>query len=288
MNRQVTFGSRYRQRGMALVIVLWLVALMSVIATGHSRNAHTEVRLATRQLESAKARATAQAAYSLTVLELLSSTSLENRPNFGTPYDMRLNDRDILITVRPIAALLDINSASEMLLRSLFVSAGTDEATASSIAAAVVDWRDSDDLTHLNGAEDGHYYSAGLAWSARDDRFVSIDELRYVLGMTPTLFRKVAPSLTVHSDGANIDLASAPSILIQAISGSDFVTQIDTSNTSGPGTYKISISVAGQDSVNVAIEVVVQLSGSSEGPATILDWRDASRVFIETGDDGRI
>ena len=45
-----------RQNGMALVIVLWLVVLLGIMAAGHSRNAHTETQLSSRQLQSAQAR----------------------------------------------------------------------------------------------------------------------------------------------------------------------------------------------------------------------------------------
>jgi len=50
---------RRSQDGMALIVVLWLVVLLSIMAAGHSKNVHTDTTLAARQLQSAKARALA-------------------------------------------------------------------------------------------------------------------------------------------------------------------------------------------------------------------------------------
>jgi len=60
-----------RQRGAALVIVLWLIVLLTIIAAGHTYNARIEMRLAARQLETAKSRAVAEAATQLTIARLL-------------------------------------------------------------------------------------------------------------------------------------------------------------------------------------------------------------------------
>ena len=275
MSRQRPYSGRASQQGMALVIVLWLVAIMSVIASGHSRNAHNEVQLAMFQIETAQARGTAQAAFSLTIFDMLSPANTNELPKLGAPFVRRVNDRDVVITVRPTAALLDLNSASESLLRSLFSTAGATNDVAVSVAAAILDWRDTDSLMHLNGAEDDEYAVAGREWSARDSSFVSVDELRYVLGMTETLYRKVRPCVTVHSDQGTIELESAPELLLRAITGTETAATSTSTTASGTGTYVISVAVQGKSGAVTAVEAVVRLSASAERAINILEWRDA-------------
>jgi len=282
------YPGRKSQRGMALVIVLWLVAVMTVIASGHSRNAHNEMQLAMKQIETAQARSVAQAAFSLTVLDMLSTANSDKLPRLGTPFARRLNDRDVVITVRPTAALLDINSASESLLRALIIVAGTTDDIAASVAAAIVDWRDGDSLAHLHGAEDDEYAVAGREWSARDDNFVSVDELRYVLGMTETLYRKIAPCVTVHSEQRTIDLESAPELLLRAVTGAETATTGASRSANGAGTYVIDITVQGKSGTAVTVEAVVRLTASAKQPFTILQWRDAPRWWPIAKDDKQV
>jgi general secretion pathway protein K len=288
MSRLRQYPGRKSQRGMALVIVLWLVAVMAVIASGHSRNAHNEMRLAMNQIETAQARSVAQAAFSLTVLDMLSTANSDELPRPGTPFARRLNDRDVIITIRPTAALLDLNSASESLLRALIIAAGTTDDIAASIAAAIVDWRDGDSFAHLNGAEDDEYAIAGREWSARDDNFVSVDELRYVLGMTETLYRKIAPCVTVHSDQRTIDLESAPELLLRAVTGAETATTGASGSANGAGTYVIDITVQGKSGTAVTVEAVVRLTASAQQPFNILQWRDAPRWWPIAEDDKRV
>ena len=287
MSRPRPYSGRASQQGMALVIVLWLVAIMSVIASGHSRNAHNEVRLAMYQIETAQARGIAQAAFSLTILDMLSPANTSGLPRLGSPFVRRVNDRDVVITVRPTAALLDLNSASDSLLRSLFTTAGATNDTAASVAAAILDWRDTDSLMHLNGAEDDEYAIAGREWSARDNAFVSVDELRYVLGMTETLYRKVMPCITVHSDQGTIELESAPELLLRAITGAETAVTSTNRKAVGTGTYVISVAVPGKSGAVTAVEAVVRLSASAKQTISILEWRDAPLWWPVLEDDSQ-
>ena len=66
-----------RQNGMALVVVLWLVVLLSIMAAGHTRGTHIDTQLASRQLAVAQARGYAEAGINHTALMLLSARGQE-------------------------------------------------------------------------------------------------------------------------------------------------------------------------------------------------------------------
>ena len=69
---------------------------------------------------------------------------------------------------------IDLNAAPDELLRGLFVSAGLDEDAGAALVDAIVDFRDEDDLTRLNGAEDRDYADAGLPYGAKDAPFEAV------------------------------------------------------------------------------------------------------------------
>jgi hypothetical protein len=83
----------------------------------------------------------------------------------------------------PVAGCVDVNNASAALLASL---PGCD----ASIAAAIVDWRDTDDAPGENGAErsDGAYTGATVAYAPRNAPFETLEELRMVRGVTDGLW----------------------------------------------------------------------------------------------------
>src|SRR5262249_38489738 len=63
------------------------------------------------------------------------------------------------------------------------------------------------------------YRAAGLLDGAKDGRFDSIAELQQVLGMTPELYDKVAPTITIYSGGRSIDPSTAPPSALLAVPG---------------------------------------------------------------------
>ena len=76
---------------------------------------------------------------------------------------------------------------------------------AESLADAILDWRDEDDLTHLNGAEEDDYQNAGRNHGPRNGTFQSIEEFSLVLGMNYEIFRAVKPLITIYSGQPGID-----------------------------------------------------------------------------------
>ena len=79
------------------------------------------------------------------------------------------------------------------------MSVGVDPAKAQSLADAIADFRDPDDLPRLHGAEEADYRDAGLAWGPTNAPFQTVEDLQQVLGMTADIYRRVAPDLSVYS-----------------------------------------------------------------------------------------
>jgi len=275
---------RARQRGMALVIVLWLVLLLSVMAAGHSLNVHADSLLASRQLGLSQARALADAGIRRAILDLLEGAP---RPVNGEPAEIEINGETIIVSVRDARGLVDLNAAGPELLGTLLTLAGASDAERNRIVDAILDWRDVDNLTHLNGAEDDEYRATGVAWTARDGAFVSVDELRYVRGMRPDVFAAVLPYITVYSGQAALEPEFAPPRLAAAAFGESFAEPVDVSAfevpearaATGPrsGTYHVRAVARRAAEASAALEAVVRVSGRRERPYLVLEWRDVAQ-----------
>ena len=267
-----------RQRGMALVVVLWLVVLLGVMAAGHTRATRTDTLLAARQLEFTRARALAEAGINHVILELLSDARDTARPLDGSVFAFDIEGRTVEAAIRDARGLVDLNSASATLLDATLRACGASQQEAVELTDAILDWRDTDNLAHLNGVEDSGYRAAGLSWGSRDGPFESVDELRYLPGMRQDLFERVAAFVTVHSGHGGIRLEYAPPLLVTALDGdSDANTASGTGRArSGRhnGTFHIYASASGANGTVAAIEAVVTISSAAATPYSVLDWRE--------------
>ena len=293
--QRICTGFGRGQEGMALIIVLWLVVLLSVMAAGHARNAHTDTMLASRQLQFAKARALAEAGVQHAIIELLAHKRTYEWPVNGTVNTVSIIWHDVGIAIRNATGLVDLNGATADLLASLLAATVTEEERQQEIVDAILDWRDKDNLRHLNGAEDNDYLATGLVWTARDGAFATIDELKNVLGMRQDIFDRLAPFITVHSGHSGVNLEYAPPFLISALTG-EYIEPAETglsgvgqngggTATGGArnGTYHVYVNAPGAAGVAATVEVVVEISSTSDQPYTILDWREPMRPQLPAG-----
>jgi len=281
MNRRRVKPMRRRQDGMALIVVLWLVVLLSIMAAGHSKNVHTDTTLAARQLQSAKARALAEAGINHVILEMLAADSDRKLPVDGSLFTVRVGDDDVTIAIRDATGFVDLNTAQPELIEAALEACGIGETARRDLVDAILDWRDKDDLRRLHGFEDDDYIAAGVAWTPRDGAFGAVDELKYLPGMSQARYDCLAPVVTVHSGKGGVNLEYASPALITALTGEEVpAAEADDDRAGGPrnGTFHIYASASGSAATVAAIEAVVRISRTSKAPFTIVDWREPPRV----------
>jgi general secretion pathway protein K len=274
----------HRQRGIALVVALWLVMLLTIIGSSHARNVRIETRLAHNQLGIAKARALAEAGINRAIMELFVSNVSERWSFDGTVNEFELDSGRIRASIRSATGLIDLNTVESVLLENVLTQLGVKDGTRQKLTDAVLDWRDKDNLRHLHGAEDRDYRHAGLEWGARDGPFAAVDELRYVLGMTNEVFVQLAPYLTVFSGHSGVDLKYAPPWLLTVLGGTDEEPgEVDAGNDLSPtSVYHINAWATSAGGSQASMEVVIGVSPASEVPYMILSWREPARMGIKS------
>lgn len=205
--------SHKSSRGIALVLVMWVLALLTVMALALTQIQRTESALTANQLESARFRAQAEAVVSLVALDLLStpSTTFDDAAMVWIPDGrtraFQLDGEELLVTLSNDGSKLDLNSITAEQLVSLMQvtqdELSLDIPRLEQIADAIVDWRDENNLSMPNGAEDADYEAEGMPYGAADRPFQSVEELQQVLGMSRSIYAAIAPFLRVETGQGN-------------------------------------------------------------------------------------
>jgi general secretion pathway protein K len=201
---------------MALIVVLGFLAALSLIVIGVVSNSRSTVQAASRHLVRAQAQMAIEGAidYAANVLVAARGTT---PAIMMAPEVIEVSGWRIRISVRSERGKVDVNYADQLLLATLFRSAGASADAAQAMAAAVEDWRDGDDLLQLNGAEGRQYEAAGLPWRPSNRFFDSVGQLKLVLGMSPRIYDCIRTELTVLTQAPGVVVEQASPALQKAL-----------------------------------------------------------------------
>jgi general secretion pathway protein K len=161
-------------------------------------------------MEAAQLDATFEATINRAVLGLLDGRYDRRWRVDGVAQEFSFGEAKVRVAIQDELGRIDLNRADGALLTGLFQSVGLDSLSANRLVDKILDWRDSNGLRHLNGAIAQDYRDAGFTYRPRNGPFQSVDELKLVMDMTPELFRRVEPALTVYSGRQFIDPQFAP------------------------------------------------------------------------------
>ncbi|MGK2925199.1 MAG: general secretion pathway protein GspK [Lysobacterales bacterium] len=296
--REGVLNPASRQRGVALVMVLWILLLVTISTGAYTLMARMDQLEAHTVLSSTRARMAAEAGMNLAVLALRDPDQTTRIVPDGRPYLLDFQGNLVEVRVTDERGKLDINTTNEQTLVQMLSAHGLDEADAQLLAAAIMDWADVDEIERANGAELGAYEAAGLTVGPGNRSFIMIEELLQVLGMPWELYIRMAPGLTVFSDSGLPDPAFAPVEALLALpemteeEALNFVEQRhaqESLNEAGvalpsgqsvmaraPGTtYSILAKATLPNGIWDQVEATIRLGGGPDGfPYRILRWNE--------------
>ncbi|MGH8713291.1 MAG: general secretion pathway protein GspK [Casimicrobiaceae bacterium] len=294
------------QRGIALVLVLWLTALLTVIAGSFAYAMRNEAQAARNTVSQAQARALADGAVARTVFELMRPRTLPGVWTAdGTVHVWDDNGSRVAASAVDESGKIDLNAATDPLLRGLLQTAGQlDADTASRFVDVIGDWKDADELRRPNGAEASDYRAAGLTYKPANAAFETVAELQRVLGMTPALYARLAGSLTVHSGAAAINPQFASRTVLMALPGATdaivdtYVAQraaalaarqpLPVLPLGGAGVpvnvWRVRAEVTAPDGVVFVRESVQRPNPDPRHPLTVLEWQEGERTQVAAAD----
>lgn len=205
------------QRGIALMMVLWVMVFLTIIATEFAFSMRTEINITRNFKEEIQGYYLARAGIALALAEILapevkgdytkdeqlifklegdetgyltegqdeakSFPQRENIPLGAGTVSYIINDEESKINLNSLIAGNEAHR--EILHRLLYEGAGIQMGTERDIIVdSILDWMDKDDLHKLNGAEDNYYQGLDPGYDCKDGPFDTVDELLLVQGIT--------------------------------------------------------------------------------------------------------
>lgn len=279
-------GLRDNERGVALVVVLWVLVLLTFLVMDFAFATRLETTIVRNYLEEAQAYYLAQAAFQTAVAEVLEDfdyTFLDENgrlvfavrtpPSGGENAapkrdDVTLGAGVYSYEITDEESKININVMTYPRLTALLEETGVgDPKLRSVISDSILDWIDADHLHKLNGAEDDYYEDLNLPYEAKDRRIDTIEELLLVRGMTPSIFyggpsedgsetyAGLADFLTTTAAGLNNNTASET--VLRTLYSSERAAQIVARRDANEGVYS-----QGQSSRNFTIVATGRVPGS--------------------------
>ncbi|MGA9572673.1 MAG: hypothetical protein WBS20_01865 [Lysobacterales bacterium] len=286
------------QRGIALVLVLWVLLLLTIVTGSFALMARMDGLEANALLSGTQARMSAEAAINLAVLALRDPDDETRMRADGRVYQTEFDGVKVEVSAIDERGKLDINATDELTMANLFTGLGMESDQADVLAAAVMDWRDEDELERVNGAEEDAYLAAGLEMGPANRPFMMTEELLQVLGMNYEFYRKLEPGITVFSRAGEPDPAFAPVEALMAmpdITYDEAVNFVQERNSRQPGdslgtelpngivvmeqgrgvTYSIQARATMPNGVWEQLQATIRLGGTRSGsPYRVLRWRE--------------
>lgn len=306
-------AGRTRQRGVALLLVLWVFTILGVLALDFSRYMRDDAMASLNLSEETRgyylAVAGMQQALYYHMMNAHEPTDIEDDDDaagelsdrvtpvdgewhqgtlFGGRFEVRLNDEE---------ARISINKAPDWLLRKVITNLAVggdltrgmgrrEAAQVDVIVDSILDWRDTDTEQRAQGAERG-WYLANQGYEPKDGWFEAIDELLMVRGVTPEFFYGVdgSPGLRDvfsasdvfggdgQDDTPRLHAKSMTAAVLQALLAMDPVDAQEL------------VAQRADDFTAYAERLKVLALAVDPNLAEMIDTSDARRVFVEARAD---
>jgi general secretion pathway protein K len=267
-------AARRRQRGFALLIVLWSMALLALIGTRITAAGHAETRLAANLRAAAEAEAAADAAVFEAVWHAMDGSA--NRwPADGLARVVRLPHATVEVAMVSENSKITLNNSPLPLLHGLLHALGFEPKLAEVLTEQISDWRSPAQFPQRMGAKAPQYRAAGRDWGPPGQPFRSVDELGLVLSITPEILARLRPYVspyiesTPHAGSGDRVIAAAAA---EAAANGSPPLAFDEAPTLTITATAVTPS-GGRFVRRAVIQVATGLaSNPNQPPFTVLDW----------------
>ena len=276
-----------RERGTALLLVLWVTVLLAALLVGVAAASRSQSQAALYGAERVRAELAAEAGFAHAVAGMRAPDLREQWVPDGRPYAFDFDGAKVTVQVVDVSGMVDLNASPPSLLGDLFEAAGVDRAHADRLANTMVDWRG--DTPRLQG-------------QTRGGPFRAIEQLARLPGMDAGLFAKVEHAVTVYSGRNFPDASYASPLALAALQGTGAsqarslveerrgrAAQRGAGNGRAFGAVANGPLVAGYggvvervfstammpDGTRVGLDITIRLAltGTQARPYKVLDWR---------------
>jgi general secretion pathway protein K len=262
-----------RDRGFALLIVLWSAALLALLGTQLTSAGRSELQVAANIRTAARLEAEADGLVYATIFRLMSDSPVQRAVD-GMGHEAAVSGGRGVVRVTSLAGKINPNTASQELLMALLQQVGVQAAKADHLAAAIADWRTPGQTPRPEGAKAAQYRNAGLPYTPPGAPFQSVDELQLILGMTPELLGRLTPHMTVFYPGDPVWTAADPIVAAVLKAAGSVNKNIPPEGVDNDGVYvEIAVQVTGVDNTAFSRRAIAWVGhGSLRGRYRLLSW----------------
>jgi general secretion pathway protein K len=281
--------------GYVLISVLAVIALLSGLVAALLLLGRATTDTAGLESESLRQDMLVQSAVALSGYQLF----VLKRPEADVNgQQLRLDAGVVTLTVSSDAGKVDLNASAKELLAAAYRASGLETLSPEAFAGRVLDWRDGDDEQAADGAEAPAYQ--GLGHRPRNGPFRSLDDLRFVVGVSAADVERLRPFLTIFNATGRLSATLAPEALVAALPGISSETvktllslrragnadrtkqiadlllvQASLIDTAPPSTYRVNIDArTGQRASPRRVSVVLSAGATPAAPYQVLEWTE--------------
>jgi general secretion pathway protein K len=232
------------QDGIALLMVLWALTILTAIVFSFTLMARTEAYSTASFRAVVANRFLAEAGIERGILEILYRNANKGQAAQttvvpeggevvqidGTPYTGKIEKGQYTFRITDESGKIPLNALTDstgVVLKNLLMNMGYQQEDAETVVDSILDWRDQDELRRLHGAESEYYTSLPNPYKAKNGPFDAVEELLLVKGVTPIMLygdgkkKGIINYLTVSSNSNTINVNAAPKEVLMAVPGLD-------------------------------------------------------------------
>ncbi|ACL56776.1 general secretion pathway protein GspK [Methylobacterium nodulans] len=279
--------------GFILIATLGVLALLASLAGGAAlltRGAHDGVRTASEVL---RLDALVRAGIDLAAYQLLGLRLPPDR----IAGEIRLDDGTVRIAASDETGRIDLNWSDPALLAAAARAAGLRSLPPAAFAAAAVAWRTRNEPP--SGAGPPARVGDGPAAAPKREGFRTVDDLRWLPGLSADEIAGLSDLLTVHNPSGRVNVLAAPDAVLLALPGAtprmveeaaalrrlppaqaaDQVARIFSGSSSfvtakPGGAFRLRVEARRGPASMRAVTVVLIGSPPDEAPYFLTEWRD--------------
>ncbi len=134
------------------------------------------------------------------VLPCTGQSNCAQWPANGIPIDASRDGIAVAVCLTDEAGKINPNKANPALMAALLAAIGVPPDDSARLADAIAGWRTADANPAAAADRAALYRQAGLPFAPDGQNFTSVDDLRFVLGMTPAILDRLRPNLSIWNE----------------------------------------------------------------------------------------
>lgn len=260
------------ERGVALMMVLWIFMVLSVLVAEFGRGMRDDAVATQNMAEEVQARGVALGGVAQAIYRTMHARedntddeADDDDPDVWKPdgkwHEGEYAGGKFSVRLLDEGGKIPLNRADEATLRRVLTNVGVTGDAQEELTDAILDWRDADSMKRLHGAEAEYYLHLPTPYRPKNGPFDSVDELLMVRGVTRELFyglgerndagvggglklaKNDKPAIalrdifSVFGKSANINVRNSPAPVLMALmgGGEDDVEQVLEARGTDPG-----------------------------------------------------